>query len=155
MTLDELRQQIDRIDEKLVELVNDRARVAAEIGKLKQANEDLLQAKAAAEKANLAKSEFLANMSHELRTPLNHIIGFTEIIVGKYFGELNGTQEKYLSNVLQSGRHLLSLINDILDLSKVEEGKLQLELSEVNIGKLLENSLDIVKDKAMKHWARM
>jgi len=124
---------------------------AKDITELKRASEGLKQAKAAAENANKAKSEFLANMSHELRTPLNHIIGFTELIVGKNFGDLNKTQEKYLDNVLQSGRYLLSLISDILDLSKLEEGKLELKPSDVNLKMLLENSLIIVKDKAMKH----
>ncbi|HRD66636.1 MAG TPA: cache domain-containing protein [Candidatus Competibacter sp.] len=107
--------------------------------------------KEAAEEANRAKSEFLANMSHELRTPLNHIIGFTELIVDKAFGELNDTQEEYLNDVLTSSRHLLSLINDILDLSKVEAGKLELQLSEVNLLDLLERSLVMIKEKALRH----
>jgi signal transduction histidine kinase len=100
--------------------------------------------------ANKAKSEFLANMSHELRTPLNHIIGFTELVVDKKFGELNEFQEEYLKDVLDSSRHLLSLINDVLDLSKVEAGKLTLEPSEVYIKELLERSLVMIKEKAMK-----
>jgi len=70
-------------------------------------------------------------MSHELRTPLNHIIGFTELVVDKQVGELNEIQAEYLGDALGSSRHLLSLINDILDLSKVEAGKLQLEVTEV------------------------
>lgn len=107
--------------------------------------------KEAAEEANRAKSEFLANMSHELRTPLNHIIGFTELIVDKAFGELNEAQEEYLNDVLTSSRHLLSLINDILDLSKVEAGKLELQLSEVNLLNLLERSLTMIKEKALRH----
>jgi signal transduction histidine kinase len=107
--------------------------------------------KAAAEEANRAKSEFLANMSHELRTPLNHIIGFTELILDKRCGELNQLQEEYLGDVHQSSEHLLSLINDILDLSKVEAGKLELEISDIDVRQILKNSLVMVKEKAMKH----
>lgn len=107
--------------------------------------------KEAAEEASRAKSEFLANMSHELRTPLNHIIGFTELIVDKTFGELNDIQEEYLNDVLTSSRHLLSLINDILDLSKVEAGKLDLQLSEVNLEDILERSLVMIKEKTLRH----
>lgn len=108
-----------------------------------------------AEAANRAKSEFLANMSHELRTPLNHIIGFTELIVDKHFGDLNETQEEYLNDVLNSSHHLLSLINDILDLSKVEAGKMELELAEVSISALLESSLMMIKEKSLKHGIRV
>lgn len=79
--------------------------------------EDLKIAKTSAESANRAKSEFLANMSHELRTPLNHIIGFTDLVLDKNFGDLNEIQEEYLTDVHESSQHLLSLINDILDLS--------------------------------------
>jgi len=107
--------------------------------------------KKAAEEANRSKSEFLANMSHELRTPLNHIIGFTELVLDKHFGELNEQQDEYLTDVHQSSKHLLSLINDILDLSKVEAGKLDLELADVELMQILNNSLIMVKEKAMKH----
>jgi len=115
----------------------------------------LKQAMKTAETANLTKSEFLANMSHELRTPLNHIIGFTELVVDKKFGELNETQEEYLGDVLSSSHHLLSLINDILDISKVEAGKLTLESSDMDLKLLLENSLVMVKEKTLKHGIRM
>jgi signal transduction histidine kinase len=108
-----------------------------------------------AEAANRSKSEFLANMSHELRTPLNHIIGFTELLSAKTVGDLNPDQEEYLNDVLTSSRHLLSLINDILDLSKVEAGKMQLELSEVNIRELVSGSLTMVKEKALKQRIRL
>ena len=107
--------------------------------------------KIAAEEANRSKSEFLANMSHELRTPLNHIIGFTELVLDQHFGKLNEQQAEYLTDVHQSSKHLLSLINDILDLSKVEAGKLELELSDVELMPVLKNSLVMVKEKAMKH----
>ena len=104
-----------------------------------------------AEAASEAKSAFLANMSHELRTPLNHIIGFTELVVDRHFGDLNEAQGEYLEDVLSSSRHLLSLVNEILDLSKIESGKLELEPSDVDLKTLLENSLTIVKEKALSH----
>ncbi len=112
---------------------------------------DLAKAKEAAEAANRAKSDFLANMSHELRTPLNHIIGFNELVLDKNYGELNPVQEEYLTDVLQSSRHLLSLINDILDLSKVEAGKMELDMKSLCLLPALENSLIMVKEKAHKH----
>jgi len=90
-------------------------------------------------------------MSHELRTPLNHIIGFTELVVDKKLGELNDAQNEYLNDVLHSGNHLLSLINDILDLSKVEAGKMELEVTKIELEDLLSASLSMVKEKALKH----
>ena len=119
--------------------------------KLEEEKIKLAQAKKEAEKANKAKSEFLANMSHELRTPLNHIIGFNELVLSKSFGDLNQIQEEYLNDVHQSSKHLLSLINDILDISKVEAGKLETKLGDVNLKILLENSLTMIKEKAIAH----
>ena len=118
---------------------------------LERAVTDLKKAKETAEAVNLAKSEFLANMSHELRTPLNHIIGFTELVVDKNFGDLNAIQEEYLNDVLGSSRHLLALINEILDLSKVEAGKMELMPAQVDLNAVLESSLTLVKEKALRH----
>ncbi len=119
--------------------------------RVRERTEELKEAKEAAEAASQAKSDFLATMSHELRTPLNHIIGFTDLVVDKNFGDLTEAQEEYLSEALASSHHLLSLINDILDLSKVEAGKMQLELSDVNLKTLLDSSLTVFKDKAQEH----
>jgi len=90
-------------------------------------------------------------MSHELRTPLNAIIGFSEILRDGTFGALNAKQTRYTDNVRTAGRHLLSLINDILDLSKIEAGKMKLTLAQVNLREVLNNSLTMVRETALKH----
>jgi signal transduction histidine kinase len=103
------------------------------------------------ELANQHKSEFLANMSHELRTPLNAIIGFSEVLVEQMFGEVNDKQLEYLRDIHSSGHHLLSLINDILDLSKIEAGRMELDLTSFDLGTLLDNSLTLVRERATRH----
>jgi len=100
------------------------------------------------ETASGHKSEFLANMSHELRTPLNAIIGFSEVLSERMFGDINDKQAEYLGDILESGRHLLSLINDILDLSKIEAGRMELELNEFQLPDAIENALSLVKERA-------
>jgi len=103
------------------------------------------------EVANRHKSEFLANMSHELRTPLNAIIGFSEVLTEQMFGEVNDKQMEYLQDIHSSGQHLLVLINDVLDLSKIEAGRMELEPSCFDLGLLLDNSLTLVRERASRH----
>ena len=100
------------------------------------------------EAASQHKSEFLANMSHELRTPLNAVIGFSEVLRDRMFGELNEKQEEYLNDIHASGQHLLSLINDVLDLSKIEAGRMELELSHFDLPMTLDNALTLVRERA-------
>src|SRR5439155_2914219 len=96
------------------------------------------------------KSEFLANMSHELRTPLNAIIGFSELLQQQLVGELNEAQLGYLNDVLEAGRHLLSLINEILDLSKVEAGRMELDLADLSLRATLETGLTMHAEQATR-----
>jgi signal transduction histidine kinase len=100
------------------------------------------------EAASRHKSEFLASMSHELRTPLNAILGFSEVLSERMFGEINDKQAEYLSDILESGRHLLSLINDILDLSKIEAGRMELEPAEFDLKDAVENAMSLVRERA-------
>ncbi|MEI6149191.1 MAG: response regulator [bacterium] len=123
--------------------------------RVRERTEELNQAKQAAETANQAKSDFLASMSHELRTPLGAIIGFSQLLEEKLFGALNPKQEEYVKDILESGQHLLSLINDILDLAKIEAGKMELEPSSFPIATLLDASLVMVKEKCLNHGIRL
>ncbi len=100
------------------------------------------------EVASQHKSEFLANMSHELRTPLNAIIGFSEVLTERMFGDLNEKQDEYLKDIHASGQHLLSLINDILDLSKIEAGRMELELAHFDLPTAIDNALTLVRERA-------
>jgi len=101
--------------------------------------------------ANQHKSEFLANMSHELRTPLNAIIGFSEVLIERMFGELNDKQDDYLKDIHSSGKHLLSLINDILDLSKIEAGRMELDVEAFDVQSALSNAMTLVRERAQRH----
>ena len=97
------------------------------------------------------KSDFLASMSHELRTPLNAVIGFSEVLLERLFGELNDRQDEYLRDILSSGKHLLALLNEILDLSKVEAGRMELEISTVSVPAAIEYAISMVRERAARH----
>ena len=147
--LEALADEFNRMTEQLRESyagleqkVRDRTReLAGALNQLEDKRREL-------ETASRHKSEFLANMSHELRTPLNAIIGFSEVLHEQMFGELNEQQLGYIRDVLQAGRHLLSLINDILDLSKIEAGRMELDLSEVSIPQALRAGLSMIAERA-------
>jgi signal transduction histidine kinase len=131
--------------------VSNRDEMGALAANLNRMNDELGRLYRQLESASRHKSEFLANMSHELRTPLNAIIGFSEVLQARMFGELNDKQAEYVQDILSSGRHLLSLINDILDLSKVEAGRMELELATFNLPITLDTALALVRERATRH----
>lgn len=144
-----------RVRERTSALETANKDLRAEIREREKTEFALINAKLAAEKANAVKSGFLANMSHELRTPLNHIIGFTDLVLNKSFGELNQNQEEYLTYVSHSSQHLLSLINDILDLSKIEAEKIELALSEIDLPEFLKQNATMANIKTAVHSVRI
>jgi signal transduction histidine kinase len=132
-----------RVDERTAELQR-------EIEVRREAEEKALSEQRSAEKANKAKSDFLANMSHELRTPLNHIIGFIELVNDPRVGTLSDVQKEYLTDALGSGQHLLSLINDVLDLAKVESGKMSIKTSVFDPRAMLESNIRSLEGQAIQ-----
>jgi PAS domain S-box-containing protein len=128
---------------------------ARDMTELKRIEQALQQKNVELEDASRMKSEFLANMSHELRTPLNAIIGFSEVLSDGLLGDMTDKQRKFIVDIFKSGKHLLSLINDILDLSKVEAGKMLLDLDPVDVSPLLRNSLSIIKGQAAERHVRL
>jgi len=152
----------DSFNRMVSELSYTRARNQQLLDELKQLNENLERrveqrteelkiARDQADVANRAKSDFVANLSHELRTPLTSITGFSEALQEKYFGKLNKKQADYVKYIQDNSQHMLSLINQIVDLEKIEAGKTEIEISNVRIKKLLENSLSMIEDKAAEH----
>jgi PAS domain S-box-containing protein len=125
--------------------------IRTDITELKRRERALFEAKEAAEGANRAKSEFLANISHELRTPLNAIIGFSELIVAETLGPISKPYREYMQDVLNSGRHLLEVINDILDLAKAEAGQLDLNQEELDLKDLVGGVLRLMRERAMRN----
>ena len=141
--------------DKQIELVTtfaDQAVIAIEnvrlLQELQEKNRQVEQKSGELEAASRHKSEFLANMSHELRTPLNAIIGFSEVLADAMFGEVNEKQAEYLRDIQESGQHLLSLINDILDLSKIEAGRMELEPTDFDLPSAIDNALTLVRERA-------
>src|SRR6185369_1494319 len=127
-----------RVEKRTSQLTDANLRLKSEIEERERAQRELRDAKDAADTANHAKSAFLANMSHELRTPLNAVIGFSELLEQQIFGGLNDKQRAYVGNVLVSGRHLLQLVNDVLDISKVEAGRMDLVYERTPIGSIVD-----------------
>ncbi|WP_420102370.1 PAS domain-containing sensor histidine kinase [Bosea sp. (in: a-proteobacteria)] len=147
-----LKQQEERLTQSehqllmhVTDLKASRQKLEAQAQQLADLAERYLEQKAAAESANRAKSEFLANMSHELRTPLNAIIGFSEIMENGLFGPLGDKYTDYVKDIRSSGGYLLGIIDDILDMSRIESGKMRLERSEVAIGPVLEEAVAKVR----------
>ena len=116
---------------------------------------ELIKAKEIAEAATRAKSEFLANMSHELRTPLNAIIGFSDMIRTGLSGDVSEKQAEFIEDIYSSGEHLLSLINDILDLSKIESGNMDIQYSSINLEKLIQRSTLFFKEKMLNNKLKL
>jgi two-component system cell cycle sensor histidine kinase PleC len=135
-----------------IEDVTEKMRLERELA---ERTREAKKAQVQAESATMAKSDFLANMSHELRTPLNSIIGFSEVLEDQLLGTLNESQRENVMYILKAGRHLLSLINDILDLSKVESGKMELDVERVSLRELLDASLVMQREKALRHGIKL
>ena len=152
---------VQRMDARLAELakgdfsrrvvVPNRDELGTLAANLNRMNDELGELYRKLESASRAKSDFLANMSHELRTPLNAIIGFSEVLLEQMFGPLNDKQSEYLGDIVTSGRHLLLLINDTLDLSKIEAGKMDLELATFALPTVLEDGVTMVREPAARH----
>jgi two-component system NtrC family sensor kinase len=149
------RREVRQFSDKEIALLQtfaDQAVIAIEnvrlFNELQVRNHEIEDKSRQLEVASQHKSEFLANMSHELRTPLNAIIGFSEVLSERMFGDLNEKQEEYLKDIYASGTHLLSLINDILDLSKIEAGRMELELTDFDLPTALDNALILVRERA-------
>ncbi|MEK7789568.1 MAG: ATP-binding protein [Planctomycetota bacterium] len=153
--LDTTRRLSDKLSSSNEELQVMNEELQAMNEELETQQRELNKANVKLEEVSRAKSDFLANMSHELRTPLNSILGFSEVLHDELYGSLNEKQKIYAENIYASGKHLLNLINDILDLSKVESGKMELDLSAFLLRDVLNMSMTLLKEKAIKHGIRL
>jgi GAF domain/His Kinase A (phospho-acceptor) domain len=149
------RTQVDPFSERATELLTTFATQAAIAIRSVDLVNALKARSAEVEVASRHKSEFLASMSHELRTPLNAVIGFSEVLLERMFGDLNDRQEEYLHDIWSSGKHLLELLNEILDLSKVEAGQMTLEPAEFSLQEALGHGLALVRERAARHGIRL
>ncbi len=149
------RRQTGAFDDEIADLLETFASQSALALVNARLYRELERKSAELEVASRHKSEFLASMSHELRTPLNAVLGFSEVLLERMFGDLNDRQEEYLQDIWSSGRHLLELLNEILDLSKVEAGRMELELSDVDVRAALEYATSLVRERATMHDIRL
>jgi signal transduction histidine kinase len=145
------REAVDSFDARTVDLITTFAAQGAIAIQNVRLFLELQEKTRQLEIAGRHKSEFLASMSHELRTPLNAVIGFSDVLLERMFGDLNERQEEYVRDIRDSGRHLLELINEILDLSKVEAGRMELEVAPLSLPDLLEHGLAMVREHATRH----
>jgi signal transduction histidine kinase len=156
---------IHRIDSRLAAIasgdfsrhvdVDNRDELGTLAANVNRMNDELERLYSELQAASRHKSEFLANMSHELRTPLNAIIGFSQVLRERMFGEVNEKQAEYLDDIISSGNHLLSLINDVLDLSKVEAGQVELEVAPFSLREALERGVVMVRERATQDGVRV
>jgi len=142
-------EDIERMNADLERKVKERTQ------ELEVVNQKLQESNLELQRANSLKSEFLANMSHELRTPLNAVIGFSEVLKERMFGDLNDKQLEYVRDIYASGQHLLSLINDILDLTKVEAGQMSLDIHEFDVPAALKNCATLIRERAVRNRLKL
>lgn len=147
---DKLIRSNEELEEKIAELNRTELALKRSYNNLESALNEASHLRIKAESASATKSEFLANMSHELRSPLTAVIGFSDLLGEEFFGKLNQRQSQYVKNISDAGRHLLTLINDILDLAKVESGKIEIKLSSVDIDELLDRCSAMIREVALK-----